>query len=90
MFRNKIFIFTFIKNLQNSFSGMFGKIAPGMCRLTMNGNIAVKCGNGYKSYNVDKGTLTNVTNFCFNVGDEMFFIIFPNLNILFRNAHSLL
>ena len=49
-----------------------------MCRLTMNGNIAVKCGNGYKSYNVKKGTLTNVTNFCFNVGDEMFFVIPTN------------
>lgn len=54
---------------------MFGKIAPGMCRLTMNGNIAVKCSNGYKTYNVAKQTLTNVTNFCFNVGDEMFFVI---------------
>ena len=66
------------ENLQNSFNGMFGKVAPGMCRLTMNGNIAVKCGNGYKSYNVSKGTLTNVTNFCFNIGDEMFFIIPTN------------
>jgi hypothetical protein len=44
----------------------------------MNGNIAVKCSNGYKSYNVEKGTLTNVTNFCFNVGDEMFFVIPTN------------
>lgn len=63
------------ENTQNTFNGLFGKIAPGMCRLTMNGNIAVKCDNGYKSYNVKKGTLTNVTNFCFNVGDEMFFVI---------------
>lgn len=60
------------------FNGIFGKIAPGMCRLTMNGNIAVKTRNGYKSYNVAKGTLTNVTNFCFNVGDEMFFVIPTN------------
>ena len=66
------------ENIQNSFNGMFGKIAPGMCRLTMNGSIAVKCSNGYKSYNVKKGTLTNVTNFCFNVGDEMFFVIPTN------------
>ena len=49
-----------------------------MCRLTMNGNIAVKCSNGYKTYNDAKGTLTNVTNFCVNVGDEMFFIIPTN------------
>lgn len=66
------------ENIQNSFNGMFGKIAPGMCRLTMNGGIAVKCSNGYKSYNVEKGTLTNVTSFCFNVGDEMFFVIPTN------------
>jgi len=66
------------ENLQNSFNGLFGKVAPGMCRLTMNGNIAVKCNKGYKSYNVSKGTLTNVTNFCFNVGDEMFFVIPTN------------
>jgi hypothetical protein len=67
------------ENVQKSFNGMFGKIEPGKCRLTMNGGIAVKCGNGeYKTYNVKKGTLTNVTNFCFNVGDEMFFIIPTN------------
>jgi hypothetical protein len=66
------------ENLQNSFNGMFGKIAPGMCRITMNGNIAVKCGSTYKTYNVEKGTLTNVTNFCFNVSDEMFFVIPTN------------
>lgn len=66
------------ENIQNSFNGMFGKVAPGQCRLTMNGNVAVKCSNGYKTYNVKKGTLTNVTNFCFNIGDEMFFIIPTN------------
>ena len=66
------------ENIQNSFNGLFGKIAPGMCRLTMDGDIAVKCSNGYKSYNVSNGTLTNVTNFCFNVGDEMFFVIPTN------------
>lgn len=66
------------ENMQNAFNGMFGKVEAGMCRLTMNGNIAVKCSNGYKSYNVSKGTLTNVTNFCFNVGDEMFFVIPTN------------
>lgn len=66
------------ENIQKSFNGMFGKMSADMCRLTMNGNIAVKCSNGYKTYNVKKGTLTNVTNFCFNVGDEMFFVIPTN------------
>jgi hypothetical protein len=63
------------ENMAQTFNGLFGKVAPGMCRLTMNGNIAVKCSNGYKSYNLKKQTLTNVTNFSFNIGDEMFFII---------------
>ena len=67
------------ENIQNTFNGMFGKVAPGLCRITMNGGIAVKCGNnGYKSYDVDSGALTNVTNFCFNIGDEMFFVIPTN------------
>lgn len=64
-------------NLENSFNGMFGKIAPGMCRITMNGNIAIKCINGYKTYNVKQKRLTNVNNFCFDV-DEMFFVIPTN------------
>lgn len=65
-------------NFENSFNGMFGKIASGLCRLTMNGNIAVKCSNGYKTYDVSKNMITNVTNFCFNLGDEMFFVIPTN------------
>lgn len=63
------------ENLTKNFNGLFGPVAQDMCRLTMNGNIAVKCSNGYKSYNVAKGTLTNVTNFVFPVGSEAFFVI---------------
>ena len=40
-------------------NGMFGKLAPGMCRLSMNGGIAVKTENGYKSYNLVKQTIKN-------------------------------
>lgn len=64
------------ENIQNRFNGLFGKVEPGKCRVTMNGKIAVKCSNGdYKTYNVKKRRLTNVSNFCFNVGEEMFFIV---------------
>lgn len=63
-------------NSSNLFNGTFGKVAPGMCRVTMNGEIAVKCdGNNYKSYNLKKKRLTNVTNFCFDAGDDFFFVI---------------
>lgn len=64
-------------NLFNgALSGMFGPVEAGKLRLTMNGGVAVHCSDGsYKTYNVEKGTLTNVSNFCFNVGGEMFFVI---------------
>ena len=61
-----------------NFNGMFGRIEAGMCRLTMNGNIAVKTSNGYKSYNIKTGRLTNCSNFCFNIGEEFFFVIPTN------------
>ena len=67
------------ENLTNQFNGLFGKVGKDKCRLTINGNIAVNTSNGYKTYNVAKGTLTNVTNFCFNVGEEMFFVIPTNI-----------
>jgi hypothetical protein len=60
------------------FNGMFGRIQSGLCRLTMQGNIAVKTSGGYKSYNVKSGRLTNCTNFCFNIGEEFFFVIPTN------------
>lgn len=62
----------------NFMNGMFGKIAPGMCRLSMSGGIAVKTGSGYKSYNVKSGRLTNCTNFVFDIGEEFFFVIPTN------------
>ena len=63
---------------ENMFNGMFGKVQAGMCRITMNGGVAVKTSNGYKTYNLKKETLTNVTNFCFPMGDEFFFVVPTN------------
>lgn len=65
-------------DMMSCFNGMFGKLGAGMCRLTMNGRIAVKTSGGYKSYNVKTGKLTNCTNFVFNIGDDFFFIIPTN------------
>lgn len=64
--------------MTNMFNGMFGKIAHGMCRLSMSGGIAVKTSNGYKSYDIKNGRLTNCTNFVFDIGDEFFFVIPTN------------
>lgn len=62
----------------NNLNGMFGKVAPGMCRLSMNGGIAVKTSGGYKSYNVKTGRLTNCSNFVFDIGEDFFFLIPTN------------
>ena len=63
------------------FNGFFGKVQPGMCRLTMNGNIAIKCSNDiYRTYNDKQQRLTNVTNFCFDMGSELFFVI-PTMKV---------
>lgn len=64
--------------MNNMLNGMFGKIAPGMCRLSMNGGIAVKTSNGYKTYNLKSGRLTNCSNFVFEIGEEFFFVIPTN------------
>ena len=60
--------------LENMFNGMFGKVANGMCRLSMNGGIAVKTSNGYKTYNVEKKRLTNCDNFVFNIAKRVVII----------------
>lgn len=64
--------------MNNMLNGMFGKIGAGMCRLSMNGGIAVKTSNGYKTYNVKTGKLTNCSNFVFDIGEEFFFVIPTN------------
>lgn len=64
--------------MDKMFNGMFGKVAPGMCRMSMSGGIAVKTSNGYKSYDIRKNRLTNCDNFVFNIGEEFFFVIPTN------------
>lgn len=63
--------------MNNFMNGMFGRIGSGMCKLSMSGNIAVKTSNGYKSYNVKSGKLTNCGNFVFPGVDENFFFVIP-------------
>lgn len=57
------------------FQGMFGKIAPGMCRLSMDGSIAIRTSGGYRTYSVKSGRLTNCDSFVFNIGEDFFFLI---------------
>lgn len=65
-------------SMMSSMNKMFGKIAPGMCRLGMNG-IAIKTSDGYKSYNVETGNLVNCAEFVFDIGEDMFFLIPTNV-----------
>ena len=62
-------------NMMNKY---FGKVANGMVRLSMNGDMAIKTSNGYKTYDVKTGTLTNCDSFVFDLGSEFFFIIPTN------------
>lgn len=64
--------------MNGMFNGMFGKIGAGMCRLSMNGEIAVKTNNGYKTYNPKTNRLTNCDSFVFDIGEEFFFVIPTN------------
>lgn len=64
--------------MNNMLNGMLGKIAPGMCRLSMNGEIAVKTSSGYKTYNVKSNRLTNCDSFVFDIGEEFFLVIPTN------------
>ena len=62
-------------NMMNKY---FGKVANGMVRLSMNGDMAIKTSNGYKTYDVKTGALTNCDSFVFDIGSEFFFIIPTN------------
>ena len=69
-----------INNGASQVSKMFGRIAPGLCRISTNG-IAIKTTNGYKVYDVNSGVLVNCADFVFDIGDDMFFYM-PTNNIV--------
>ena len=65
-------------DMTNMFNGMFGKIKPGMCRISMDGEIAIKTSSGYKTYNVKTGRLVHCDSFAFDIGEDWFFIVPTN------------
>jgi len=65
-------------DITNMFNGMFGKIKNGMCRIAVNGQVAIATSSGYKTYDVKSGTLTNCDNFAFDIGQDWFFVIPTN------------
>lgn len=60
------------------FNGLFGKLNNGICRLSMDGEIAVKTSNGYKYYNKKSSRPVNCDQFVFDIGDEFFFVVPTN------------
>lgn len=59
----------------NFLNGMFGSIEPGMCHISMNGDIAIKTSSGYKTYNVNTGRLVNCNSFVLEGMEGCFFVI---------------
>ena len=62
----------------NMLDGICGKVAPGLCRLSMGGGIAVKTTSGYRTYDVEHRRLTNCDQFVLDIGDDFFFVVPTN------------
>lgn len=60
---------------EGMFNGVMGKIKNGCCRLAINGRIAIKTSDGYKTYDPKTGNVTNCSNFVSDVCDDMFMVI---------------
>lgn len=59
----------------NNLTNMIGRLAPNMCRISLDGSIAVKTSHGYRTYNVNTGKAVNCEGFAFDPGFEMFFLL---------------
>lgn len=63
-------------NINNMFGNLFSKLDNGQCRLSIDGRIAVRTDNGYKTYNAKTNRLVNYHgNFCFDIGQDFFFVM---------------
>ena len=58
----------------NMFNGCFKPIAKGMCKLGVNGKLAIKTSTGFKTYDLDHNKLTNCSNFGFDA-DGCFWVV---------------
>lgn len=56
------------------FNGMFKPVARGYCKMSMNGQVAVKTASGYKTFNSKTRKLTNCSNFAFDM-DGAFWVV---------------
>ena len=61
-------------DFNDMFNGMFKQVKPGYCKISMNGQPAIKTANGYKVYDFKKNRLVNCANFAFDM-DGMFWVV---------------
>lgn len=66
-------------NFGNFFNGMFAPIKDGCCKMAMNGKIAIKTSNGYKTFDVKTKRLVNCDNFAFDM-PNMFWMV-PTMSV---------
>lgn len=66
-------------NFGNMFDGMFAPVKNGMCKISMDGKIAIKTSTGFKTFDVTTKRLTNCSNFAFDM-DGAFWII-PTMSV---------
>ncbi len=59
-------------------NGICGKVAPGLCRLSINGSIAVKTGAGYRTCDAEHRRLMNCDGFAVDIGEDAFFVLPTN------------
>ena len=59
---------------EDMFGGMFKPVIRDSCKLSIDGQIAVRTSGGYKTYNIKTGKLTNCDNFAFSM-DNMFWVL---------------
>lgn len=66
-------------NFGNFFNGFFSPVKDGCCKMAMNGKIAIKTSNGYKTFDVKTKRLVNCDNFAFDM-PNMFWMV-PTMSV---------
>lgn len=61
-------------NFGGMFDGMFKPVARSMCKISMDGQIAIRTPSGYKTFDIKKHKLVNCDNFAFDM-DGMFWVV---------------
>lgn len=64
-----------LENVTNMFSNLLGKTKKDMFRISVTGKIAVKAGNGYRTFDPEKNKLVSVGDFALPGFQDMFFLV---------------